>query len=207
MPGAWESASCLKPRRVGATQIYRREDGKWKVAHRRERCTRTRMSSPPRTLESWVDEWEAVDRAAAEYLADRVPGVLDAVSDDAGRWLDALGETISPTAEPSEDELESASAVMALQHADWLGLALGVVHRGPDSTVDPVVVQGDIERLEEVDGEIEDPEGHLAVLGRALLHLTPRWQELGVLDEDLRITDRGAWGLPRALHRVWSDKG
>jgi hypothetical protein len=36
--------------------------------------------------------------------------------------VEALAETISPTEEPSEQEIESASALMALQQADWLGL-------------------------------------------------------------------------------------
>jgi hypothetical protein len=155
-------------------------------------------------VEAWSEEWNAVDRAAAEYLAERIPEVRDVPTDDDARWLDALAETISPSKEPSEDEIESMSAVMALQHADWLGLALGVVDRGPGSALDPVLVQVDVERLEDVDGEIEDPEGHLAVLEMALIHLTPGWQNLGVLDEAQRLTDRGAWGLPRALHRIWS---
>lgn len=158
-------------------------------------------------IDSWSEEWEAVDRAAADYLADRIPGVRNVLADEDARWLDALAETISPSDEPREDEIESVSAVMALQHADWLGLTLGLVQRGPGSGLDPELVQADIERLEEVDGEIEDPEGHLAALDMALLHVTPRWQELGVLDEDHRLTERGAWGLPRALHRTWSDKG
>jgi hypothetical protein len=155
-------------------------------------------------IDSWSEEWEAVDRAAAEYLAERIPGAGDVPTDEEARWLDALAETISPSKEPSEDEIESVSAVVALQHADWLGLALGLVDRGPGSVLDPALVQVDIQRLEDVDGEIEDPEGHLAVLDMALIHLTPRWQDLGVLDENQRLTDRGAWGLPRALHRIWS---
>lgn len=158
-------------------------------------------------IDSWSEEWEAMDRAAAEYLAERIPGVLDVLTDEEARWLDALAETISLAEEPRDDEIESLSAVMALQHADWLGLALGVVRRGPGSALDSELVQADIEGLEEVEGAIEDPEGHLSVLDMALLHLTPRWQDLGVLDEDQRMTDRGAWGLPRALHRTWSDKG
>jgi hypothetical protein len=165
-------------------------------------------------IDSWLEQWEAVDRAAAEYLAERIPGVLDDLSDDEARWLDALAETISPVEEPQEHEIESVSAVMALQHADWLGLALGVVHRG--SALDPELVQADIERLDDVEGEIEagmgasrglivDPEGHLAVLSMAFLYLTPLWQRLGVLDEHQRLTERGVWGLPKALHRTWSD--
>lgn len=158
-------------------------------------------------IDSWLEDWKAGDRAAADYLAQRIPGVRDVLTDDDARWLDALGETISPSEEPRDGAIESVSTVMALQHADWLGLALGVVHRGPGCDLDPELVQADIERLEEVDGEIEDPKGHLAVLDLALLHFTPRWQDLGVLDEDQRLTQRGAWGLPRALHRTWSDKG
>ena len=156
-------------------------------------------------IDAWSEEWEALDRAAAEYLAERIPGVRDPLTDEDVRWLDALAETISPAEEPRDDEIESLSAVMALQHADWLGLALGVVQRGPGSALDSEFVQADIEGLEEVDGEIEDPEGHRAVLDMALLHLIARWQNLGVLDEHERLTDRGAWGLPRALYRNWSD--
>ena len=84
---------------------------------------------------------------------------------------------------------------------------MGVVQRGPGNSLDPELLQADIERLEEVEGEIEDPEGHRAVLDMALLHLTPQWQDLGVLDQDQRLTERGAWGLPRALYRTWSDRG
>lgn len=157
-------------------------------------------------IDSWSEEWEAVDRAAAEYLAERVPGVGDVLTDDDARWVDALAGTISPAEEPREHEIESVSALMALEHADWLGLALGVVQRGPGNALDPELVQADIEHLEDVEGEIEDPEGHLAVLDMVLLHLTPRWQDLGVLDEDQRLTERGAWGLPRALHRTWNDE-
>lgn len=156
---------------------------------------------------AWSAEWVAADRAAAEYLAERIPGVRDILNDDDARRLDALANTISPFEQPREDEIESVSAVMALLHADWLGLALGVVRRGPGSVLDPKLVQADIERLEDVDGEIEDPEGHRAVLDMALLHLAPGWQALGVLDEDQRLTEPGVWGLPRALHRTWSDHG
>ncbi|MDX6301014.1 MAG: hypothetical protein QOF53_2228 [Nocardioidaceae bacterium] len=158
-------------------------------------------------IDSWVEEWPAVDRAAADYLAERIPGVRDIPTDDDARWLDAVAETISLSEDPGGDEVESGSAVMALQHADWLGLALGIVQRGPRGALDPELVQADIDRLEDVDGEIEDPEGDLAVLEAALLHLAPRWQDPGVLDENQRLTERGTWGLPRALHRSWSDKG
>ena len=154
-------------------------------------------------IDAWVEGWEGVDRAAAEYLAERIPGVQDSI-EDRGDWLDDLAETMSPSEPPADDEVEVVSAVMALQHADWLGLAMGVVRRGPGGVLDPVLVQADIDALEDVEGEIEDRDGHLAVVQVALLHLTPLWQDLGVLDEDAQFTERGVWGLPRALYRLWS---
>jgi hypothetical protein len=156
-------------------------------------------------LDALLDEWEAVDRAAADYLAERVSWVRDTLADDDARWVGQLAETISPSEEPEEREVEAVSAVMALQHADWLGLALGVVSRGSGAVLDPERMQADIDLLDDVEGEIEDREGHLAVLEMALLRLTPLWQNLGVLNDDYRLTQRGVWGLPKALHRTWSE--
>ncbi|TIC79742.1 hypothetical protein E8D34_14640 [Nocardioides sp. GY 10113] len=161
-------------------------------------------------IDSWFEELEAVDQAAADYLAERVDGLGDEVGEEDARWLDALAETIAPDDEPDEDrelddlEIETMSAVAALQHADWLGLALGVVDRGPGSALDPEAVLADVNALEEIEGEIDDPEGFLEVLAAALSHLTPQWRELGVLDADDRTTARGVWGLPRALYRLWN---
>lgn len=154
-------------------------------------------------IDSWLDEWDEVDRAAAAYLAQRRPEVAAPISADDGRRLDAIAETISPSDEPAEHEIEAVSAVMALQHADWLGLALGIARRGAGSLIDPAQVQVDIENLEDVEGEIEDPDGHLDLLETALMHLAPRWQDEAVLDEEQRVTEWGAWAIPRALYRTW----
>jgi len=154
-------------------------------------------------MDQWIEEWKAVDREAATYLEERVPGLTDPVDDEEGRWLDALVETFSPTDEPDIDP-ELFSSVMALQHVDWLGLALGSLRRGPGTTLDADAVLDDVNALDEVEGEIEDPDGTRDVLEMALITLTPAWQHLGVLDADERLTDRGVWGLPRALHRSWT---
>lgn len=153
--------------------------------------------------EKWLEEWREVDRQAASYLEDRIPGLTDPVSDDEARWLDEVVETFNPTDEPEVDP-ELFSSVMAMEHADWLGLVLGVVRRGPGSALDADVLLDDIDALEDVDGEIEDREGARQVLSMALLVLTPSWQDLGLLDRDERITDRGVWALPRAVHRSWT---
>lgn len=154
-------------------------------------------------IDSWLEEWEEVDRSAADYLAQRCPGVGEPYGEDDARRIRALAGTISPAEEPAQHEVEAVSAVMALQHADWLGLVLGITRRGAGSVIDPELVRADIENLDEVEGEIEDPEGLLGVLGMALLHLTPRWQQIGVLDDDQRVTAWGTWALPRALYRTW----
>jgi hypothetical protein len=153
--------------------------------------------------EAFLEEWRAVDRAAAQYLEERVPGLTDPVSDDESRWLDAFVESFDPTDEPDMDP-ELFSSVMALEHADWLGLALGTLARGPGSSLDASQVLADIDGLDDVEGEIEDLEGTRQVLSMAFVVLTPTWQDLGVLDEDECFTERGVWGLPRALHRSWS---
>jgi hypothetical protein len=155
-------------------------------------------------IDAWLEEWEAVDQAAAEYLAKRIPGVPGSSTEDRGDWLDEIAKTISPSQPPDDDEVEVVSAVMALQHADWLGLAMGVVRRGPGGVLDAERLQADIDALEDVEGEIEDRDGHLSVLQLALLHLTPLWQDLGVLDAAGHFTERGVWGLPKALYRLWS---
>jgi hypothetical protein len=41
----------------------------------------------------FLNEWKAVDRAAADYLEERVPGLTATVDDDESGWLDALVET------------------------------------------------------------------------------------------------------------------
>ena len=45
-------------------------------------------------IDAWVEGWEAVDRAAAEYLAERIPGVPDSSIEDRGDWLDDLAEAV-----------------------------------------------------------------------------------------------------------------
>lgn len=153
--------------------------------------------------DQWLEEWKAVDRAAADYLAERVPGLSDAVEPADDRWLEALVETFSPVDETG-GEPELIASVMALQHVDWLGLALGSQRRGPGTELDAEWVLEDLDGLDDVEGELEDPEGTRQVLEMALLTLTPAWTELGVLDHDGQLTERGVWGLPRALHRSWT---
>jgi len=155
-------------------------------------------------MDAWLEDYEAVDREAAEYLAERIPALREPLDENASRRIARLADTIAPEDEPDPDDVEPLSAVMALQHADWLGMALGAVRRGPGSELDAELVLADIDALDEIEGDIEDREGTLSVLSMAILHLTPQWQELGILDDQDRFTASGVRDLPRALHRIWT---
>lgn len=117
-------------------------------------------------------------------------------------WLEAVAATISPPNDPRID-IELQSAVMALEHADWLGLVIGLVRRGVGAELSADVVQEDVDALEDIEGEVEDRDGQLSVLEAAVATLSPLWQALGVLDGSDRLTALGRWGLPRGLHRTW----
>jgi hypothetical protein len=123
-------------------------------------------------------------------------------------WLEAAAATISPPNDPLID-VEKQSAVMALDHTDWLGMVIGLVQRGVGAEFSAGLVQEDVDALENIEGEVEDREGQLSVLETAVATLSPLWQALSVLDESDRLTALGRWGLPRGLRRVWvaSDLG
>lgn len=123
--------------------------------------------------------------------------------EDHSLWLQALAATISPPDDPGTDP-EEQSAVFALQHADWLGIVVGLVRRGPGARFSAKRVVEDIASLSDIEDESVDPEDEAAGLDMAVLVLTPLWQALGVLDDDERLTTLGRWGLPGALDLVWS---
>lgn len=140
---------------------------------------------------------------------DEVPA--DAV--DVVKWAAALEATFAPepdweAVDSDEDALagddDGTAAVLALQHADWLAIVLGLVRRGVGAEFTGEGVLRDLEEMDEVEGANEDPEGDLSVLDTAVEVLAPQWQVLGVLDDERRLTELGRWGLPRVLHDYWA---
>ena len=142
---------------------------------------------------------EAAYFRAANGWSDELP------SEDAELWLQAAASTISPGELPELSDLptEALASVMALQHVDWLGLVLGLVRRGAGARLDAKAAQRDINGLEDIEGEIEDPQGHLDVLEMAVEVVAPLWTYLGLLDDNRRLTPLGRWGLPAALGHAW----
>lgn len=155
-------------------------------------------------MDALLAEWDELDQVGAEYLAERVPDVGAELPLEDERWLAQVAASMFPSEAPDDGEIEGIAALMALEHVDWLGLALGAWRRGGGSGLDAQLVQDDMIALEDVEGDLEDPDGHLQVTEAALLHVAPRWHELGVLDDQDQVTERGAWGLPRALFRAWN---
>ena len=139
-----------------------------------------------------------------QYFVAALGGVEALPTSDRELWVAAAASTMSPSDDPG-DSVESEAAVAALQHVDWLGLVLGLVRRGVGAIPDAADVLDDIEALEDVDGEVEDPDGTIAVLEQAIEVLAPRWEALGILDDDRGLTRLGRWGLPVALREFWLD--
>lgn len=162
----------------------------------------------------------AGEREPYDYFTTACGWQAGAPAADEELWLTAAASTVRPphdplTGEPSgrgdrletlglPADLDEESAVAALEHADWLGLVTGLVRRGVGARFDSGWVVRDIEACPETGdvGNLDDDED---VLVTAVAVLTRRWQALGVLDEEGRLTGLGRWGLPRALERAWDD--
>lgn len=116
--------------------------------------------------------------------------------DEDDLWLQALCSTIDPLEDPGGDsQLEAATA--ALSHADWLTVVTVLARRGPGTDAAPDALVEQLRR----EGDLQPADEPVVRL--AFEVLVPRWQELGVVDDDRRLTPLGAWGLPQALHELW----
>lgn len=121
---------------------------------------------------------------------------------DVQLWREAAAATISPPNDPGTP-IEEQSAVFALEHADWLGMVLGLVRRGTGARCSGELAATDIMDCPEVEHESEDPDAYDSVLGMAVTTLTALWQAIDILDDNERLTELGRWGLPLALYDVW----
>ncbi|HEY2938092.1 MAG TPA: hypothetical protein VGJ25_15925, partial [Gaiellaceae bacterium] len=116
--------------------------------------------------------------------------------------LRCTAATISPREETGLNPEEEAT-LLSLEHADWLGTIVSVVRRGPDVDASPEALVDGIRTCPEVELETSldpDEEAHLET---AFWILALPWHVLGITDRDQRLTELGAWILPRALARAW----
>jgi hypothetical protein len=121
-------------------------------------------------------------------------------SDDAELVVRATASYMAPADEMGMD-IEEEAAVASLDHADWLGAVLGLVRAGVGASAEP----DDLARHIAACPEIEGPPGWDDDSGLELAFeiVLPAWQAAGAVDDDRRLTELGAWALPRALARAW----
>ena len=121
-------------------------------------------------------------------------------ADDAELWLAAAGALIAMR-ESSGLDPELEASVMALELADWLGAVIGLVRGGVGASAEPAALVAAINDCPEVDGTVDPDDADLVEL--AFEVVVPSWEAVGAVDADRRLTELGAWGLPRALARAW----
>ena len=121
-------------------------------------------------------------------------------ADDAELWLAAAGALIAMR-ESSGLDAELEASVMALELADWVGAVVGLVRGGVGASADPAVLVAAINDCPEVEGTVDPDDADLVEL--AFEVVLPTWEAVGAVDVDRRLTELGAWGLPRALARAW----
>lgn len=133
-------------------------------------------------------------RHAAGFTTNRLPETNLEV------WLGAVGGLICMR-EESGMGIEEESALMALQHADWLGAVVGLVRAGEGASAEPADLVAYINACPEIDGGIDPDEASLVETAFELV--LSAWEAAGAVDSDRRLTALGRWGLPRALSWAW----
>jgi hypothetical protein len=129
----------------------------------------------------------------------------EALPDDGTELLlRCVAATISPREETGLDPEEEAM-LDSIEHADWIGAIVSAVRAGPGTDASPRSLVAGIEVCPEVEpgpGGVSDDD--VAFLHAAFSILAVPWRVLGMIDGEERLTDLGAWTLPRSLARAWS---
>lgn len=154
----------------------------------------------------------------------------ETVPDDEELWLTLATAVVDgghgpPLDDPLDDEV--LAAWMSLQHADWIGAVVTLAAAGPGAVADAETLAHHAATFDfETDPDGDPPPdpatildtdepwewdawwdegGYGEELGLSIAFevVARLWQALGALDDQLRLTDLGWWGLPEALHRAW----
>jgi hypothetical protein len=126
------------------------------------------------------------------------PEALQEAADVLGAVMAEVGERPRP-AGVGEEWLDAGAAVVRDVEepgvSGWLCVVAALTLWGPRT-------QSDAEALAAIVAESEG--GDPAELAAVFTRVVSRWQELGALDEQERLTALGWWGLPEALLRAWT---
>jgi len=150
------------------------------------------------TAAATLREAASVDDDLAQWLAASV-GPVDLDANDRSVVLAALAATVAPQRlEPLTSR--SQQAVVDLEFADWLGVVIGLVRAGPNTSAEPDALVDLVNRCPEVTTTI--PKADRARVAWALAVVTEGWEPLGITT-DGAVTAFGAAVLPAALREAW----
>lgn len=162
-----------------------------------------RGRQPPAAITAAASEVRGAIRAQrypVSWVA-RAAGLTAAQpDDDAGLLLDCAAAVISPKEETGLDA-EEGSMLFSLELADWAGAVIELVRDGAGAAARPRDLVAAIDRCPEIDGATSGEDIGLVEAAMSTVQLA--WTGLGLIDRDDRLTDVGAWVLPRALTRAW----
>jgi hypothetical protein len=121
-------------------------------------------------------------------------------ADDQELWIQAAGGLVSMNGESGLGSHEESS-LMSLQHADWAGAVIGLARAGVGTRAWAEDLFDLADKCPEIDGSYDTDDSEPIVFAFRLM--VPVWEAVGALDEHLRLTPLGHWGLPRALAWAW----
>ena len=140
----------------------------------------------------------AGDTPLAQWLAASL-GPVDLDDDDLTVVLAALAAAVAPATLAPLDTA-ARMAVVDLEWADWLGVAIGLGRGGPGTSIDPDHLVDLINRCPEVTSTI--PKKDRPRIAWALAVCSETWTPLGLADGGV-ITEGGVALLPAALRVAW----
>jgi hypothetical protein len=175
----------------------------------REALAPLRRREPPPSIDALGERARAVAGSGDDELAWVVAATgLGPRLELAGRPLrgeDVVWELTQASIEPQEDPglpAEEQAMLLAPQHVDWVGAIVELARAGAGAPADPAAIVAAIERCPEVADvplDLDDRQ----LLEHAFELRMPAWQALGLVDDRRRLTEVGAWMLPRAACGAW----
>lgn len=121
-------------------------------------------------------------------------------ANDVQLWIETVGALILMGDESGLPPDQEAMLV-ALQHADWAGAVIGMVRGGVGAPATALHLVSYIDGCPEIDGDVDEDDREL--IEDAFDLILPIWQAAGAVDDNLRVTELGRWGLARALTWAW----
>lgn len=139
------------------------------------------------------------DAPVAQWLA-ASRGPVDLDESDQCVAVAALAAAVRPHSMAPLDH-DAREAVAHLEWADWLGVVIGLSREGIGASTAPTHLVDLVNRCPEVASTI--PKADRPRVEWALAVCTHQWGDLGLTDSE-RLTELGAWMIPRMLLAAWA---